>query len=394
MDSKKKFIVEKDYERYTVHLPWSIILKGKTNKYIYNELEKKHPCFSDEWCFERKSSLKKNGVESDVVVMNKFTLAEYKQRFPGKRLYLENFEKRDFASKEYVRLYVLVGLFLILLWALVGIRFAISKNKIVVVEESAEVSQITEKRTDLVMKFLDFVEKNNGRFSSLNWICDGSTEVFTAEVSLLFPEQILELSTGNEIEISNVQYKDGLPRFSITIKDKVKDDKNEGKGLQNNTNRALIRQIFTDFNIQLEEEKSKQLGFRFTCPHYKEIDGEGFLSEVVSFCKNTHIGISRLELLRIENKNGADGFSGQIFFDENMSFGKGINPEALAWRMNLIVEKNRKQIEAFSPAKVRSSRPITTTKGTYIGEILRSDGVRVRFYKNSQGKILKEEGGL
>ena len=73
----RNMILQKDYEKYELILPYKAALGRARQRFIYSELEKMHPCFSDEFCVD--SSFKKftkMGISSDVIVMHKFKLAE------------------------------------------------------------------------------------------------------------------------------------------------------------------------------------------------------------------------------------------------------------------------------------------------------------------------------
>ena len=52
--SRKNQVLREDFEKYRIHLPFLVILKGKVNKYIYSELEKRHPCFTNDCYFNSK----------------------------------------------------------------------------------------------------------------------------------------------------------------------------------------------------------------------------------------------------------------------------------------------------------------------------------------------------
>ena len=75
--SRKNQVLREDFEKYRIHLPFSVILKGKVNKYIYSELEKRHPCFTNDCYFNSKFKFDGKGIDSDVLVMNKLKLSEY-----------------------------------------------------------------------------------------------------------------------------------------------------------------------------------------------------------------------------------------------------------------------------------------------------------------------------
>ena len=46
----------KDYDVYALHLPVSVLFGKKRERFLVTELGKRHPCFSDEFCFDSKLS--------------------------------------------------------------------------------------------------------------------------------------------------------------------------------------------------------------------------------------------------------------------------------------------------------------------------------------------------
>ena len=70
-----------DYEKYQLVLPYRLLFGRKRKRFIYSELEKMHPCFSDEFCFDSDiCKVSKKGFVSDVMVIHKNTLAEYEAK--------------------------------------------------------------------------------------------------------------------------------------------------------------------------------------------------------------------------------------------------------------------------------------------------------------------------
>ena len=68
------------YDFYSIPFPVKAVGRIQKNKYICAQLEKLHPCFSDDCCFDSKLRISNRGLQADVVVMQKFRLAEYKSQ--------------------------------------------------------------------------------------------------------------------------------------------------------------------------------------------------------------------------------------------------------------------------------------------------------------------------
>ena len=80
--NRKCVVKESDYETYWINIPFRCFLGKQKNKYLYGELEKRHPCFSDDYFFCSKIFLKNRKLKSKVFVMEKMKIAEYKLQNP------------------------------------------------------------------------------------------------------------------------------------------------------------------------------------------------------------------------------------------------------------------------------------------------------------------------
>ena len=67
MNIKENVIRKEDFERYEVLLPYKVAAQNKGRKFIYSELEKMHPCFSDEYSFDSAThGVCSKGLKTDV----------------------------------------------------------------------------------------------------------------------------------------------------------------------------------------------------------------------------------------------------------------------------------------------------------------------------------------
>ena len=83
-----------DYDFYTIPFPVKVIFNRQKNRYISSQLEKLHPCFSDDCSYDSHLRLKKSGLIADVVVMQKFKVAEYKAN--KRKLYVQELKHHQF----------------------------------------------------------------------------------------------------------------------------------------------------------------------------------------------------------------------------------------------------------------------------------------------------------
>ena len=79
-NNNSSFCKPQEYDFYSISVPAALIMKNKRNRFLYSELVKRHPCFSDSCSFDSKLKLTKSGFMADVVVMENFRLADYKTR--------------------------------------------------------------------------------------------------------------------------------------------------------------------------------------------------------------------------------------------------------------------------------------------------------------------------
>ena len=92
MSLKNNVIKRRDFERYEIIVPFSSLVGRRRKSFLSSELEKRHPCFSDEFAFDSGiKKISKKGMLADVLVVNKYKLAEYEQRrkFSGRGFFLE-----------------------------------------------------------------------------------------------------------------------------------------------------------------------------------------------------------------------------------------------------------------------------------------------------------------
>ena len=66
---EKSMLKKKDFECYNVLLPFSTIAGKRRRRYLCSELEKRHPCFSDEFAYDLVlKRLCRKGIQTEVYV--------------------------------------------------------------------------------------------------------------------------------------------------------------------------------------------------------------------------------------------------------------------------------------------------------------------------------------
>lgn len=96
---QKVFVLRQHYDYYEITMPHIMMRKKYRDAFIYRELEKMHPLFSNRFCCDTRFVLKNGKAVAQVVVMDRIRLAEYRTSHPRKNLFLEG-KRRSVFSKE------------------------------------------------------------------------------------------------------------------------------------------------------------------------------------------------------------------------------------------------------------------------------------------------------
>lgn len=415
MDLKRNVIQKKDYERYSVRLPFRVFLSRKRNRnrFLFGELEKLHPCFSDECSFDSRLRLEKKGLVSDVVVMNSLKLSEYKARYLGKRLFLEeNPEKVVFKGNGEKRF--LTGGVFVLLLAAAGIRLFLSgvnkkaadqKQTYTDMEVSGEekkssLTQIGRPPGEITDLFLSAVEGDSAFLSELEWKCDGMNESFFASVGYIVPDRLMKI---DDLEFSSVTYRENVPFFTAKGKCRLRKNSmskteivwaNGKSGIFNVDENVFseLRNIIGRAGAELVEESFNPWKIRFILKNASLDRTENLVSEMAGFILETGIAIRRLVI----RKGGFDDFELEIETAPDLEPFMGVNLSILEKRFRLFGLKNEKEkVQSYQIAVGKKSSDKNSDVSRQenlrkIGEIRHKDGSFVVYFKNKQGKILSE----
>lgn len=414
MEIKKNLIQKKDYERYSVRLPFRVFLSRRTNRsrYLFGQLEKLHPCFSDECTFDSKTRIGRKGLVSDVVVMNSLKLSEYKTRFLGKKLFLEGNPEKCVFKKKGVKAFISCGLLAFMAlcaFFFTGIKGAeaaqgrspVPEEKEVTTEEknisSLQEGKVPGELTDL---FLTIIEGESAFLSELEWKCDGMNESFFASVGYIHPERLLK---SGEIELSAVTYRDNLPFFTAKGKCRVrKSNMNQTEIVWTNGKTGLfaadeevyseLRNIIGRAGAEFLEEMYDPWKIRFILKNATLLETENLISDMAAFIMKTGIAIRRLVI----RKGGFDDFELEIETAPELDPLMGVNLSILEKRFRLFGLKNKSekvqsyQISVEKKDSEKRKNLIADEGLKKIGEIRHKDGSFVVYFKNQQGKIVSE----
>ena len=429
-------IVRNDFEKYSLHLPARVWFGRRREKFISSELEKRHPCFSDECCFDVKTHLTGKGINSDVVVMNKLKLAEYRQRFPKRRLFIGNEGKQFYVFDKKKKLFCAVvcclAAFLFVMILLCGIIFTGTPNesglRLVETENTAAFENVSktvetgslkndaELNDDSIgKKIILETARLGGKFAGFEWKSDGIKETVTASVLFLYPE---ELDKVGEIKTGTVNYTDGKPAMQIDLHKKLRQHLKSDSGPATDVVlsevlpladvKKSLRKIITQNGGRLKSEAQKPASFVFEFSYGSFLNSKKFFEDFQNcVCKNG-LAVSKIN---ISQKNSSD-VSIEISLEEKLPFELGIEIAAVGKTPGIFLLKQAKSLQQKNqktsvqnaiavkaeeqnilPAAVNSevnAKKNSEPKRKKLGQIIFKDGSRKTFFKNENGKITFE----
>lgn len=414
----KATILKNDYEHYSLLLPVKYFAGRRLYKYVYSQLEKLHPCFSENFCFDTRIGLKKKNLYADVFVMDKRKLSEYKLKFPGRIFTVEENNKINlFSGWQKFRWIGILTLFLISVTAVLGIstwkksfRFESveknqnktsepMKNNLVGLEKNIDVWP----RSDYLEKFFSVIEQNRGKIQQINWKCDGNEIALDSCVSNIYPELFREYFS--EGIMKNVSYKGKIPFLTLTMTEKA---------VQKNYQELMKTEELVDWNTRLRtivfdyggsvlEENPENFLLTF---QIKKENTESFISAVENLWNEKLVSIEKLDIktepesfvFSVRPSSGNHHYQENLFrglcsfFSKVMDMTVKVSPVTVPSKMSETVHVAPVH-GVGNPVGVEKSENNQLGKNQ-IGKITHSDGSVSSFYKGPDRKIavLKMEG--
>ena len=397
---KKVSIKSSDYELYKIAVPWKKFFSPGKNFFIIGELEKRHPCFSGNSCFDTSYSLSRRGLFARVVVMEKSSLSDYTN--PGARLFLEGVKGRAvFEEKKAVRTGLLFLLLFLSLFLALRIykNFGVEKEKNLkvqednfMIEESSQNRIKLEKSAlmapqSLIPAVFASVSKRGGKISDFNFSRSSGESSFSiygcnsedvvnarfCVVSFKNNEPHFTLQLPFEKRTFRQEMDYSIPSFS-----ELSSEESEKRGMQ----LANLRAALMAHGISIEKEKNS--------PHMAEISF--FLKAEHLF---TALKISSQEcekaLWTVENleiKENGKNFSVKISFlkGEGQDDFKPLDLCALYAYLFTPESQLVPKVKALFAPKKSSLKSLVPSDREKIGEIRRKDGTSWICYKNPDGK--------
>ena len=406
-----------DYEKYQLVLPYRLLFGRKRKRFIYSELEKMHPCFSDEFCFDSDiCKVSKKGFVSDVMVIHKNTLAEYEakryesavgiNRITGSGFFIDSCKRRRlFVNEKFKRMIVtlcFVFLMIFIFLVLAGAKKVaeISKKENVqafafVEEQNVQTADDEEQNVAIVFrsgeKFFDSISAAGGRVLSFRWEMANGSEVLEAKIKGVFPEQL------EEMKMSAVNYENEQPVILVTDVRPA-----HSKGDFQKTGDMVcssfdpefyksVRNVLSKNGAALKQEMHAPYSVLFSCKRNALAsllngvadciaDAGGYVCSVnIQTASGTSSGIA------------PEDFEISIKGIERAAQTQGVDLVVVAENAELFGEmKNQKiigQSQKLNPPDKNEKNEKTVSNK--IGEIKTSDGNVIIFYKSTDGKIKK-----
>jgi len=427
MDLQKNNVIKKrDFERYEIILPFSALGGRRKKQFLCSELEKMHPCFSDEFTFDSSlKSVRRNGLKENVFVMNKYKLAEYegKRHFSGSGFYIEDsgkhFRRKLFVNQKWKL--TVGGCFLCMLLGLAGcLSGALAGGKAsyapVVTEKIVDAESLECIECPLEPVFFDTVSKAGGKISRFEWKQNGFNQRLSASVKGVFPEMFPEFfndfSEGNLNGTSgrdgkNIVYENGIPQMSVSFTKRISlhqeadnqissasSASSDSSVSENAEFNKCLRELVFSAGAGLKEERIRPYYIEFTCPASGKKTEMLFkkLAEKISEKKKSVTGVTVSQA-----GAGADG-EGELQIGLSVddvpfqsSSHSGFDLSLIANNLPLFFDESiyRNSVKRRYAEQVPATEPQRTRNK--IGEIRKPDKKVVVFYKNTEGKLEVEK---
>ena len=379
-----------DYDFYSIPFSVKDFFPKKRNRYLHSQLEKLHPCFSDDCSFDSHLRLEKSGLKADVVVMQKYKLAQFKAN--KKRLYIKERSRHQFFAPKNKTLKI--GVYVsVLLSAVLFLIFSISLNKREQVKaEQGSKSFLTEEliwaQTEQKLctpDFLFLVADLQGAISDFSWSYDGYNENASMLLRNVFPEQ-LETFTPS-LKLSSVAFEKSIPVFTAGFTSKIIQGVAQQKALQTQSvsnSKNTFRTLIIQNNLSLIEETVIPYGIKLSV---KKEQSENFQA-ILGYLKQNDFSLSKI---KISSSN--DNLIFQCDFSQVKFESQNELYESLIENLQLFFPKALNEEEG-RPASTPMPEPIPTPAITQtplpkLGQIIKPDGTITTYYKDKNGKIIK-----
>lgn len=377
MNSKGQKVFCQDYDFYTITVPLKMIFKKRRNRYISSQLQKLHPCFSDDSAFDSYLYLKKDGIKADLVVMQNYKLAEYKAE--KKRIIVEERKHHQFFAGRKNMLAWFVIFFLLLLFCF-SIR-SLHKNDYP--QENIEIQKAVSPAPALQNHFaspelFNLLLELDGKIKELTWTCDGYKENLSLTLKGLYPENLADFFP--ELSFSSVKFQDSLPLMTVSMSHNY-GQVQAGNSAELSAIKEQLRQLIFDNKIILEQESVNPYGIHLAV----EQKHKNNLISILDFLQQQAICPSLIKINSNQSRLNLDFEFAQIFLQGQEELYQSIKEILRLFE----VQEAGPELSGPPPKKDSPVAPVSSPVLKKIGQIIKSDGLIVIYYKDEKGKIIK-----
>lgn len=388
MKKQRECCSPKDYDFYIIPFPLKVLPKEQGIKYLYSELSKLHPCFSDDCCFDYHLRLEKSGLKADVVVMQKIRLAELRNQKNQTRIYIEerkydSFFKGDKKAWKLIAFFVLAALLILILsLCLIKNNNATAAGEIVPVVQD-EKNQIPDESEYycFVKDLFEQIKNAGGHIKAFEWKTDGFAEHLSVRLKGVYPEQLM---LENLLpEFSSVSFENEMPVMTVVINNNFtgKGFYDSGKGSASAEVRALLRNKLCVLKVQILEETVLPYSLKLFFPDKQAALTDSLLI-FFDFLNENNLSLDSL-LISVED-NGVKlncSFSSIFLYSSEplcTTLGENLS-------LFLMPEKNTRLTQ--NPKVDALPKEKTNQK---VGQMVLQNGQVVEFFKDQNGKIIRK----
>lgn len=390
MKINKALINNNDVEQYRIPISLGNWLPKAKRKYICGELEKRHPCFSNEFCFFTKDKLSKNGIVSDVFVIEKTKLKNL-----TKNIYKNNFHSSNninFNSNRKRRFIIILSSFC--LSALIIYLFINNNRNLIEIEPLYEeihesiITSFNDFNRNTLGKFLTAVENNQGQIRKLRWNLGITGEIITGTIDNLLPEKLEDIIP--ETKIKSIKYLDKKPFFDFFIENKfVLNGDFEYSNKVSLKNRELLRKKLQELDVEIMEESLNPYRILFSFPIENNFcNNSNLLINLNDFFCKEKIYIKEIDITSKENILNDSKIYMSLILSECKLFTNNILKD-ISNNLELFIKDRIVKSEIKN--KVLKDSNNFNTDNTIIGEVNYTSGKKVIFFRTPDGKIKKNE---
>lgn len=383
---KNNFCKRDEYDFYEIEIPAKIFFSNKRKKYIYSELVKRHPCFSEEYSFDVKYDFRNKKIVGLVVVIHKFILARLHRENTDKPLFVSELPKKRFFCSNQIILIVLLFVLMILLGCVLFLekRKSVVKNKVDIdkYEVVSEVFVDSNKPLEKTMQLLFLIKEKNWVVSCISWETDGFYEKISVSLENAYPEEFID--SFPDANYSTVIYEEGVPLMQVDLIIPIHNGLEFDKRDYTAGGRDKFRNILLENKALIKEESV--LPYRFVFEFEECYDLEKKLYSIFDFILGNDLCIKRI---RMQPRNNC--FLFDIEFSQFMFFNQLELCSFL--RDSDSIFPICKEIEREDSEMLQKKKPLEEVNSMeetkILGIIKRPDGSFFEYYKDKLGKIQK-----